>query len=269
MQQIKNFYQEAQQLRQLLVAQPIETFAQGTGFKDWMVHDVIRHLYCWNKAAEFSALGADELKSYLEQAVPCVMVHGIRSFERQWSADIQDKDLLDVWWQSCERLVEVFNGIDPKARLKWAGPDMSARSSITARLMETWSHGQALYDLYGVKRQNGPGLKDIADLGVRTFGWTFINRKLPVPEPMPFIELTGPGGELWQWNSDGSDSADYLTHGNSVKGSAEEFCLVVAQSRNVEDTALEVKGEVAEKWMAIAQCFAGPPENPPEVGSRV
>ena len=28
------------------------------------------------------------------------------------------------------------------------------------------------------------------------------------------------------------------------------------------------KGKVAEKWMSIAQCFAGPPEDPPIKGSR-
>jgi hypothetical protein len=28
-------------------------------------------------------------------------------------------------------------------------------------------------------------------------------------------------------------------------------------------------GEPARRWMAFAQCFAGPPENPPAPGARV
>jgi hypothetical protein len=29
-----------------------------------------------------------------------------------------------------------------------------------------------------------------------------------------------------------------------------------------------VKGETAQRWMAIAQCFAGPPNDPPAKGTR-
>jgi hypothetical protein len=55
---------------------------------------------------------------------------------------------------------------------------------------------------------------------------------------------------------------------NRVEGSAVEFCQVVAQTRNIEDTALRVSGEVAREWMALAQCFAGAPETPPAPGTR-
>jgi len=53
-----------------------------------------------------------------------------------------------------------------------------------------------------------------------------------------------------------------------VAGDATEFCQVVTQTRNVADTRLDVKGETAVRWMAMAQCFAGPPEDPPEPGTR-
>jgi len=55
---------------------------------------------------------------------------------------------------------------------------------------------------------------------------------------------------------------------NFIEGSAIEFCQVVTQVRNIADTGLRVVGETAMSWMAIAQCFAGPPENPPPPGSR-
>jgi hypothetical protein len=53
-----------------------------------------------------------------------------------------------------------------------------------------------------------------------------------------------------------------------IEGDAIEFCQVVAQTRNIADTSLKVAGETAAAWMAIAQCFAGPPETPPPPGSR-
>jgi hypothetical protein len=43
---------------------------------------------------------------------------------------------------------------------------------------------------------------------------------------------------------------------------------VVTQVRAVADTELQVTGDTARRWMAIAQCFAGPPQDPPAPGSR-
>ena len=57
--------------------------------------------------------------------------------------------LLQAWREQFRQVTDHFQKADPKQRVKWAGPDMSARSSITARLMETWAHGQAVYDLLG------------------------------------------------------------------------------------------------------------------------
>lgn len=93
-----------------------------------------------------------------------------------------------------------------------------------------------------------------------TYGWTFLNRKEPVPEPAPFVELTGPSGTVWTWNDPQQD--------NVVRGSAVEFAQVVTQVRNIADTDLETQGGTAARWMAIAQCFAGPAETPPAKGAR-
>jgi uncharacterized protein (TIGR03084 family) len=137
---------------------------------------------------------------------------------------------------------------------------MSVRSSITARLMETWAHGQEVYDQLGVVRVDGDRIKNIAVLGVNTFSWTFANRKLEAPCPTPHVRLAAPSGAIWEWNE------DILS--DRVEGGATEFCQVVAQTRNLADTSLRVTGEVATRWMTIAQCFAGPVSDPPAPGTR-
>jgi uncharacterized protein (TIGR03084 family) len=137
---------------------------------------------------------------------------------------------------------------------------MSTQSSITARLMETWSHAQAIYDALGIERINADRIHSIAELGVRTYRWTFANRQMEAPMPKPHIRLTAPSGAVWTWNEE-SDT-DY------VSGDATEFCQVVTQSRNIADTHLTVKGDSANAWMPIAQCFAGPVETPPAQGKR-
>ena len=44
-----------------------------------------------------------------------------------------------------------------------------------------------------------------------------------------------------------------------VAGSAYEFCLLVTQRIHRDDTDLVAEGDDAEKWLTIAQAFAGPP----------
>jgi uncharacterized protein (TIGR03084 family) len=97
-------------------------------------------------------------------------------------------------------------------------------------------------------------------IGVRTFGWTFANRRLPVPGPAPHVRLVAPSGAVWEWNAESESGL--------VEGSALDFCQVVTQTRNVADTRLQVTGEAATRWMAIAQCFAGGPVDPPKPGER-
>jgi uncharacterized protein (TIGR03084 family) len=127
--------------------------------------------------------------------------------------------------------------------------------------METWAHGWEIYDLLRLPRRHGARLKNIATIGVRTFGWTFSNRGLPIPESVPYVELRSPDGDRWRWSDPNV--------GERVIGDAVAFCQVVTQVRHVSDTDLEVHGSVAGRWMQIAQCFAGPPVDPPVPGSRV
>jgi uncharacterized protein (TIGR03084 family) len=106
----------------------------------------------------------------------------------------------------------------------------------------------------------GDRIRNIVVMGVNTFGWTFSNRGQPVPEQQPYLRLEAPSGEIWEWNAPDAE--------NAIEGSALEFCQVVTQVRNIADTRLRVRGDTATRWMAVAQCFAGPPEDPPAPGSR-
>jgi uncharacterized protein (TIGR03084 family) len=170
------------------------------------------------------------------------------------------RGLLQRWHERMVELSTALAAMPTETRLKWVGPDMGVRMFTTARQMETWSHGQAIYDLMGKERQPTDRLRNIAEIGVRTYGWTFANRGLPTPGPAPYVRLTGPSGAVWHWNEPTAD--------NAVEGSALDFCQVVTQVRNVADTGLAVTGAPAQRWMALAQCFAGPPENPPPPGTR-
>ena len=157
-------------------------------------------------------------------------------------------------------MAEAFEAAPPKQRLIWAGPSMSARSSISARFMETWAHSQAIYDELGLERTVSDNIKNIVVLGQNTYEFCFRVRGLEPPKPKPKLRLNAPSGELWLFGDDGGNE--------SIFGEAVEFCQVVTQCRNIADTCLSVNGVNARAWMDIAQCFAGSPHDPPAPGVR-
>jgi uncharacterized protein (TIGR03084 family) len=136
---------------------------------------------------------------------------------------------------------------------------MGARSFLTARLMEAWAHGQDIVDTVGGDRPPTDRLRHVAQLGVITRAWSYVNRKMEAPADEVHVALEAPSGEVWTWGP--GDAAD------TVQGPAEDFCLVVTQRRHVDDTGLEVNGEVARDWLVRAQAFAGPPTDGPGPGS--
>lgn len=261
LQQALDFREESDALCALLDTLPDQDWERKTQFKGWTINDVVAHLHLGNYLADLSLKDGAAFLDFL-RGFTAASKHagGHLAFTHSWLAGAKNRALLERWRAFYREMTERFVVADPKKRVKWAGPDMSVRSSISARLMETWAHGQAIYDILGRERSNTDRLKNIAVIGINTFGWSFTNRGLAVPADRPYVRLTAPSGALWEWNSPSQE--------NLIEGSAVEFCQVVTQVRNIADTTLRVVGATATAWMAIAQCFAGPPENPPAPGSR-
>ncbi len=261
LQQAIDFQDVSDELYKLLEPLDESDWSRKTQFKDWTVSDVIGHLHMWNYAADLSLKGDEAFTQLLKDYWAAIESGQTRmAFTDEWMTEPSGRKRLQIWREYYVGTAERFARADPRARVKWAGPSMSVRSSITARLMETWSHGQALYDLLGVDRKDTDMIKNIAVLGVNTYEWTFKVRGLEVPGEIPYVRLTAPSGAIWEWNEPGTD--------NVIEGSAVEFCQVVAQTRNVLDTGLKVTGKPATEWMSRAQCFAGKPNDPPAPGTR-
>ena len=261
MKQALDFLEDSRQLFNLLRDKSDEDLKIKTQFKNWTINDVIGHLHIFNFAANLSLKSSDEFEIFFSPIDKALKAgSSLIDIQNRWLDGLKGQALLDTWWREAQAVSKKFKIIDPKLRLKWAGPDMSARSSITARQMETWAHGQEVFDCLGKIRTETDRIKNIAHLGVLTFIWTFKNRNLEPPAITPYVQLQGPSGKIWEWNDPSSSS--------QIKGLAVDFASVVTQTRNILDTNLEVIGDEATHWMSVAQCFAGPPENPPKPNTR-
>ena len=260
MQQAEDFRAICDQLNDLLSGLSDSDFARATAFKGWSIDEILRHLHVWNTAALTSLQDPDGFAEFMN-SVGASRGLNFREFERDQAAGLSGRALIDAWRSFYGELADAFAKTDPKQRVAWAGPSMSARSSISARLMETWSHAQAIYDELGQDRPPNDAIANVVVMGLNTYGWTFVNRREEGPQPVPQLVLTVPSGTVQTFGEPAGNER--------IEGLAEEFCQVVTQCRNIGDTGLKVSGENALRWMAVAQCFAGPPQEPPPTGVRV
>jgi uncharacterized protein (TIGR03084 family) len=229
-----------------------------TPFHGWSVRDEISHLAYFDRLAKISATNPEAFAKELEalaKAPESFFEITLREGQAMGSTD-----LLEWWRKERAAMLDAFLKLDAKTRVPWYLP-MSAKSSASARLMETWAHGQDIIDALGVHRYPTHRLRHIAHLGFATFAWSFSVRKMEIPDVPVYVEITGPEGDVWCFGD--ADASD------TIKGPAEDFCLVVIQRRHYQDTELTIHGDTAREWMSIAQVFAGPPSSgPPPAGTK-
>jgi uncharacterized protein (TIGR03084 family) len=217
----------------------------------WLVRDQVTHLAHFDETARLAIVDSDRFRADVESARTS---DGPTGYEQRYLARgraMSPAALRARWRETSAALVAAARDLDPKARLPWYGPDMSALSFVTARLMETWSHGLDIVDVVGFERPDTDRLRHVVFLGVRTRAFSYVNRGLASNTTPVYVALTAPSGAIW---TSGKPDAE-----NRVTGAARDFCRVVTQRRHVADTDLTVTGAAAEEWMRLAQAFAGPP----------
>ena len=177
----------------------------------WSVADQIGHLTYFDGAAVVAISDRDAFTVMIGELLAVVPAGDeamddltLGSFRRM-TAD----ELLGTWRTHRQRLAEASLGLDEGQRVSWYGPAMGAKSFLTARLMETWAHGQDIADAVGATRPATDRLVHIAQLGFLTRGWSYANRGLEPPTDPVRVELTSPSGAIWAF---GPEDAKAVGH---------------------------------------------------------
>jgi uncharacterized protein (TIGR03084 family) len=240
---------ETAELEKLLAALDDAAWDTPTPAPGWAIRDQVSHLAYFDEAATTAALDPDAFRAERDAFVASggSIVEEIAQEKRALAVPA-----LHAWFRMARTaMIDALTSLDPSTRVPWYGPDMSIASSLTARIMETWAHGQDVADALDATRSPTRALRQVAHIGARTMPNSFATRGLEVPDVAVYVALVSPDGDQWTW---GDPNAS-----DRVEGDAVEFCLVVTQRRHLDDTSLVVAGPVATRWMAIAQAFAGPP----------
>jgi uncharacterized protein (TIGR03084 family) len=213
----------------------------------WAVRHQISHLTTFDEQAALAATDPAAFEAGRDEALA-----DRESFDTAGPyVDLDPPSLLGRWRSARAALTEAFTGVDARARLPWYGPPMSARSFLTARLMEAWAHGVDVTDALGLPPSASERLRHVAHLGVVTRGWSYAVRGLEPPAEDVHVVLISPSGDTWTW---GDPSLD-----DRIEGPALDFCLLVTQRRPRADLALVATGDAASSWLDVAQAFAGGP----------
>jgi uncharacterized protein (TIGR03084 family) len=211
----------------------------------WTIRDQLSHLGFFDRTAVAAISDPDAFAA----DAAALLAEGIdRSVEPGRSRS--PSELLAWWRDGRVALLDALGPLDAHARVPWYGPPMSARSFATARLMETWAHGQDVADALGVERRPTSRLRHVAHIGVRARPFSYAIHGLALPAEPVAVVLAGPDGDTWSWDEGAQDV---------ITGPALDFCLVVTQRRHPADVGLQVVGDAAREWLGIAQAFAGPP----------
>lgn len=221
-----------------------EQWSTPSPAEGWSVRDQISHLWFYDQRAVLAMRDAEAFAADMQW----MLANGGTEASVAPGRAISGEELLESWRADRSLLLDACREIDPSARVPWYGPAMAARSFVTARLMETWAHGQDVVDALGASRPATARLQHVAHIGVRARPFSYLVNSLPLPEAPVYVALVAPDGSLWEWGEPAADS---------VRGPALDFCLLVTQRRHLDDTRLVIEGAAANEWMRIAQAFAG------------
>ncbi|QBS42201.1 TIGR03084 family metal-binding protein [Nocardia sp. CS682] len=245
---LNDFADECAELEGIVAPLAAADWARATPAPGWTIAHQIGHLAWTDEVATLAAADADRFQQLVIEAAPKASTFVDEAAEEASTAP--PAELLDRWHRGRKSLTDALRAVPAGSKLPWFGPPMSAASMITARIMETWAHGQDVADTLGVTRTPTARLRTVAHIGVRTRNFAYtVHGKTPPTEEFR-VELTAPDGSSWSWGPE--DAAQRVT------GSALDFCLLVTQRRHPDDLAIEAVGADAAEWLTLAQAFAGP-----------
>ncbi|MDI1464685.1 TIGR03084 family metal-binding protein [Catellatospora sp. KI3] len=241
---------EGQVVDRLLDGLPHAGWAAPTPAAGWTVAHQIAHLAWTDHQALLAVTDPPFFAAQMAELLAADPLGFVDTGARAW-VRTEPAPLRTRWRQGRADLAAALGALPPGARIGWYGPPMSAASMATARIMETWAHGYDLADTLGVVPEPTDRLRHVAHLGVRTRDFAFQVHGLDAPTEEFAVELTGPDGQPWRWGPEGA--------AQRVTGPALDFCLLVTQRRHRADLAVTAAGHDADRWLDVAQAFAGPP----------
>jgi len=218
----------------------------------WTLKDELLHLWVFDWAAiEMMRGTAENVLAFSDEHFGHDEVHHVTAFQHLAGAQV-----LQRWRTTRCRLVAAFLDVDPRARVPWApGLPMSARSLVSARLMELWAHSVDIYDTLGLEPVVKDRIASTLFLSWQARPNAYRINGLTLPDTPVSLQVALPSGAPWAKGD--PQAADV------IRGTARDWALVAVRRRRWQDTDLAVVGDEARRYADVVQAFAGEAATPP------
>ena len=251
---------EQQHLDQFLQTLRDRQWATKTPAEGWTIQDTVSHLaYTESFAAEVLAEGQARVDAEKVTDIDTWTAIGVEQGRGR-----RHQEIIEWWRFGRADVVEALSRMMATERVPWLYGDMSARSFATMRLMETWAHGLDIKaailgrmtpldelpeddEEYEDPLADTTRLRHIAAFGQLSLPWAFAQAGEEFPSQGIRVEVMGPLYAAWRFGPEDTDQV--------IKGMASDWCRVVCQRADAEDTGLKAVGEHAEKALEIARAY--------------
>lgn len=254
---------EQQHLDQFLQTLRDRQWSTPTPAEGWSIQDTVSHLaYVESFAAEVLAEGKKRIDAENVESIDEWTQIGVEQGRGR-----RHQEIIEWWRFGRADVVDALSRMLPSDRVPWLYGDMSARSFATLRLMETWAHGLDIKaaildritpldeppDHLGEDEEwvdplaDTSRLRHIASLGQRSLPFAFEQAGEEYPESGIRVEVMGPLYAAWRFGPEDTDQV--------IKGMAGDWCRLVVQRQDPEDTGLKAVGEYAEKALHYARAY--------------
>ncbi|MFI6022202.1 TIGR03084 family metal-binding protein [Streptomyces sp. NPDC051287] len=234
---------EGDELDALVSAHP--DWTRPTPAAGWTIAHQIAHLASADENVVIAVRDPEGFDAVLERAAAAGARYA--DLDAAAGAAVPRQVLLERWRAGRAEAAAALRDVPPDHGFPWFGSRLTSVLMTPLRLMETWAHGQDVFDALGASRRPTDRLREVAALGVTGRELSFGAAGLPVPAAPFRVELTNPSGLTWAWGPQDAPQR--------VLGTALDFCLRVTRRRSRAETGLRAVGADADRWLDVARVF--------------
>lgn len=225
-----------------------EQWRLPTPAPDWTIAHQVAHLAATFRLAALAAANPEAFAALGARLGPDFNAN-VRAAMSEYLVDPPEV-LLTRWRAERASAEKAIGALAPDYQVPWLVRPLPAAVLAAAGMMELFGHGQDIADALGVDRTHTDRIRQIVGFVVRTWDFGYQARGIPTPDAQFRFEITAPSGARWDFGP--ADSP------HRVEGPAVDLCLLATRRRHRDDLALRATGEVAERWLDIAQAYRGP-----------
>lgn len=242
------YEQETTKLADFLAGLQESDWIRPTPAKGWTVTDQVAHLaFVYNLAAQ-ACHAPDEFKAGLQQVAEVGFEAAVKQGLTEYGAG-SAQDVLGRFKFASHMAATGLRSTTAQ-RVPWLVNPLPPSVLAMAGMLETFAHGQDIYDTLDTRVERGDELEYLVHFIARTRDFGYLSHDMTPPVQEFLFQITLPSGRTVEVGP--ADSSDV------VRGPAEDLALLASRRRHRDDLDVVADGQDAKVWLTIAQAYRGP-----------